>query len=75
MLIQQDVPFQWTPSRQATFDRLKELLVTSPVLAYLNFNRPFTLHTDASGAGLGAVSEQEGGGQPHPVAYASRTLS
>ena len=51
-------------------------LVTSPVLAYPDFNRPFTLHTDASGAGLGAVLEQEDGeGQLHPVAYASRTLS
>ena len=76
MLTRQDVPFQWMSVCQSAFDRLKQLLSSSPVLAYPDFNRMFLLHTDASGLGLGAVLEQEpdGGGLPHPVAYVSQSL-
>ena len=75
-LTRQEVPFHWTGECQQSFDRLKQLLSEPPVLAYPDFARPFTLHTDASGKGLGAVLEQEGEeGKNHPVAYASRTLS
>ena len=75
-LTRQEVPFHWTRECQQSFDSLKQLLSEPPVLAYPDFARPFTLHTDASGKGLGAVLEQEGEeGKNHPVAYASRTLS
>lgn len=63
------------PCQQA-FVKLKELLSSPPVLAYLCFSKPFVLHTDASGQGLGAVLEQEqADGRLHPIAYVSRTLS
>ena len=56
--------------------KLKELLSSPPVLAYLCFSKPFVLRTDASGQGLGAVLEQEQeDGCLHPITYASRTLS
>ncbi len=67
--------FQWTPTCQQAFDRLKDLLTSPPVLAYPDFSTGFVLYTDASGDGLGAVSEQEKDGQRHPVAYASRSVS
>lgn len=74
-LTRQDVPFQWTPKCQQSFDRLKELLSEPPILSYPDFSR-FVLHTDASGQGLGAVLEQRADdGQMHPVAYTNRTLS
>ena len=76
-LTRQDVSFQWTGVCQSAFDRLKKLLSSPPVLAYPDFKNMFLLHTDASGHGLGAVLKQEpeGGGPPHPIAFASRSLS
>ena len=75
-LTRQDVPFQWTLCCQESFETLKDLLTTPPVLAYPNFTKEFVLHTDASGEGLGAILEQEQeDGQLHPVAHASRSIN
>ena len=75
VLTKQTVSFQWTSNCQDSFERLKCLLASPPVLAYPDFEATFILHTDASGDGLGAVLEQDDDGQSHPLAYASRTLS
>ena len=72
MLTHSNVLFVWTDACQKAFNQLKSLLTTPPVLAYLNFNEPFQLHTDASGQGLGAMLEQQFNGVSHPVAFASR---
>ncbi len=45
-------PVEWTKNNQQTLERLIEMLVNPPVLAYPNFNLPFSLHTDASERGL-----------------------
>lgn len=46
------------------------------MLAYPDFKRGFTLETDASAHGLGAIlSQLQDDGKHHPVAYASRALS
>ena len=37
--------FQWNPDHQESFVKLKEALVTAPVLAYPNYNKPFILET------------------------------
>ena len=66
---------KWTSEHQQAFERLKTALVTAPVLATPQLDRPFILSTDASGQGIGAVLEQESKGEVHPVAYYSRKLS
>ena len=57
-LLKKDAKFYWTEKCQESFDCLKKLLVTAPVLAYPQFQslHPFILETDASTEGLGAVA-------------------
>ena len=77
MLTKKNAIFEWRPECQEAFDRLKNLLVTAPVLAYPTFGpgAEFTLETNASGIGLGAVlSKKQQDDQLHPIAYASRAL-
>jgi hypothetical protein len=50
-LTKKDAQFVWRPECQAAFEKLQQLLTTSPVLAFPDFERGFILETDASGAG------------------------
>ena len=74
-LLEKDVPFDWTKQCEDSFDFLKQLLVTSPILAYPIHNQPYILDTDASYFGVGAVLSQEQDGQERRIGYYSRTLS
>ena len=67
--------WNWTLQCNAAFFKLKESLVTSPVLAYPVFSIGFVVDTDASGEGLGAVLSQNIEGHDHVISYASRTLN
>ena len=50
-------------------------LAKDPVLCNPNFNRPFTLQTDASEFAIGAVlSQTDDDGLEHPVSYYSKKL-
>ena len=53
----------------------KVLCISTPILAFANFNKPFRLHTHASAIGLGAVLYQEQDGKDREIGYASRALS
>ena len=46
---------KWESRCQQAFDDLKRLYTTAPILAYVDFTKPFKLHSDACGTGLGAV--------------------
>ena len=68
--------FEWSADCETAFDTLRTKLLTSPVLAYPDFDKDFTLETDASKHGLGAILSQYKDDQHlHPVAYASRSVS
>ena len=65
----------WSAKEQETFEKLKVILSSPPILAYPDFGLPFELHTDASSKGLGAVLYQTQGNQKKVIAYASRSLT
>ena len=50
--------FKWGNVQQASFEALKEHLVVSPILRFPNFEKEFSIETDASLKGLGAVLSQ-----------------
>ncbi|CAM5129251.1 unnamed protein product [Natator depressus] len=65
----------WTKQCQEAFWALKEALVSGPVLANPDFDKPFVVFTDASDTGLGAVLMQEDEkGERHPIVYLSKKL-
>ncbi|CAG9118032.1 unnamed protein product [Plutella xylostella] len=68
-------PFKWTPEADASFNKLKECLVSAPVLSCPNYDLPFEVHTDASDYGVGAMLTQTVDGKEHPIAYMSRSLT
>ncbi len=68
-------PIQWTSKHRAVLSKLIEMLTSPPILAYPDFDLPFTLHTDASNEGLGAVLYQRQAGKLRIVGFGSRTLT
>ncbi|XP_055960628.1 uncharacterized protein LOC126668448 [Mercurialis annua] len=69
-LTQKGVKFEWTDRCEASFEKLKEILTTAPVLALPSGIEGFTVYCDASRIGLGCVLMQHG----QVIAYASRQL-
>ncbi|KAF5778414.1 putative nucleotidyltransferase, Ribonuclease H [Helianthus annuus] len=63
--------FVWTSLQEEAFCKLKTLLSTTPVLRLPDFSKPFTVETDASGTGIGAILSQD----KQPIAYYSLKLS
>ena len=63
--------FRWTTECDSAFKRLRDMLVTAPVLAYPKMDDNFELTTDASEVGISAILSQSG----RPVAFASRVLT
>ncbi|XP_046624769.1 salivary glue protein Sgs-3-like [Neodiprion virginianus] len=54
---------------------IKHALTSPPTLACPDYTQTFTLQTDASGTGIGAVLTQSLDDEEHVIAYASRALS
>ncbi len=65
---------EWTDSHQKAFDQLVNACCSPPVLGFADYTLPFTLHTDASAHGLGAVLYQEQEGKQRVIAYVNRSL-
>ena len=64
----------WNDRCQWSFDDLKCLCTTAPILSYTDFTRPFKLHNDACWSGQAAVLYQTcNDGMDAVIAYTSRS--
>ncbi|XP_055605127.1 uncharacterized protein LOC129753338 [Uranotaenia lowii] len=66
---------QWNAQAEEAFNCLKEKLITAPILACPDFQKPFTIQTDASDTAVAGVLTQEAEGGEHVIAYFSRKLA
>lgn len=69
-LLKKGGPFVWTSEIDKAFQVLKQKLTQAPVLVVPDFTKQFTIETDASDLGIGAVLTQN----QYPIAYLSQAL-
>ncbi len=75
-LLKKDTPFIWHDAQIQAFETLKHALTQAPVLAFPDYTQLFTLCTDASALGIGAVLMQSfDGPRLRVIDYASRVLN
>ena len=65
----------WNDASEQAFKTLKSKLTSEPIVRLPDKSKTYTLRTDASDKGLGAVLLQENEGILQPIAYASKKLS
>ena len=70
-LLKKDQPWQWSSNCQESFDKLKMVVASKPLLCLPDFVLPFEMHTDVSDKEIGSVLVQE----VHPMAFESRKLN
>ena len=64
----------WSICHQESFDMLKSILSSHPIIKLPDLTKDFVLQVDASNVGLGAILLQYDDGERWPVQYASRKL-
>jgi hypothetical protein len=67
----QKTKFHWADEHEAAFKKVKEQMAQEAMLTYPQFDKPFTVYTDASEKQIGGVVTQEG----KPLGYFSRKLT
>ena len=67
--------FEFDEACKKAFDKLKELLTSTPVIQPPDWNVPFEIMSDASDYVVGTVLGQRIGKASNAIYYASRTLN
>jgi len=74
-LTKKNKPWNWTQDQEIAFTGLQDALTFTPVLILPDYDKPFTLITNASDYAMGSILEQEDAlGRFHPVAFYSKSL-
>lgn len=74
-LLRKGAKFSWDDKCQEAFGKVKDVLVSAPILSCPRFDQEFILQTDASAYGVGAVLYQVYDDREHVICYVSRSLS
>lgn len=75
-LLRKGQTFTWSKACQESFDEMKEILCSQPILTIFDPNLPIKIYTDASILGVGAVLKQpQENNEEKPVAYFSKKLN
>ncbi|GFW40128.1 hypothetical protein TNCV_5118111 [Trichonephila clavipes] len=74
-LLKKNQNWNWTPECQQSFQKLKDSLISKPILAIFNPNYPCYLYVDASKTAISCIlKQQKPNGNQHPIAFHSRRL-
>jgi len=75
-LLHKNTPYIWTTECQQSFEQLKQIATTAPVLGAPKLDKgPFIVTTDASIQGIACQVVQEQDGQEVPISFWSKTLN
>ena len=66
---------KWNDEAEKSFVKIKESLISAPILCNPDYNHPFTLQTDASDTAIAAVLTQVLDGHERVIAYFSQKMS
>jgi hypothetical protein len=68
--------FDWTDEAEQSFNMIKDVMTRDSILLIPDFNKPFTVHVDASDRAAAAVLPQsDKDGNLRPVCYCSKNLT
>ena len=73
-LLAKDVPFTWSQACDIAFTKLKNMLVSPPIMRSPNWDLQFEIMCDASDYAIGAVLGQREDKKAFVIYYASKTL-
>lgn len=74
-LLKKGTKFKWSPEAQDSFEQIKKLLSTAPILITPDYTKPFFIRCDASTEGVGGVLFQvDDDKNERPIAYVSQKL-
>ena len=74
-LLAKEAPFEFDDACLKSFEILKKILISAPIIQLPDWSLPFEIMCDASDYAMGAVLGQTKDKKHHAIAYASKTLT